>query len=315
MKFMIAILLMTNAAFAAIPMEGSGVRGGGDELGLQFSVAAQAAILEAGRLDAGLAAVLQSADAGKIAATMEVIATDAPLVEFSKGSYQEFVAINEPARGRVYVNRDRWAALGEIGRRGIALHEVLSLARLEETGRYDHSARYLALLGADTAVLSVPAAAERLVLGCAKEGLGVFGVRWGADRVLRLEVKAQTAEGLAQIRAFAQRTGIRGWDRVEALSLRYNPTISPALALSSCNVYVSNGSRFQCWLHEGAPVHFYAGNRVIQAKAPRLMVWGSGLNADGTLSFGLIPTQTLPELAAGLKPPRLSQTFPASSCR
>lgn len=310
MKFMIAILLMTTPSFAAIPMEGSGVRGGGDELGLEFSVAAQAAILEAGRLDAGLAAVLQSADAAKIAATMEIIATDAPLVEFSKGSYQEFVAINEPARGRVYVNRDRWAALGEIGRRGIALHEVLSLARLEETGRYDHSARYLALLGVDAGVLSVRES-NRLVLGCADENGGVFGLRWGADRVLRIETKARSEAGLARIRAFARFVGISGWDRVDAMSLRYNPSIHSA----PCNLEVFRGARFQCWLDEGAPVHFYVGARVIQARAPRLMVWGSGSAGDGTISFGVTPMLPLADVVAGLKPPRVSQTFLSRSCR
>lgn len=312
MKILFVLLMVGSTASAVTSMEGSGVRGGGDELGLEFTSVATAAMAEAAALDAGLATLVAAHDLVTVAAKMEVIAADAPLVEFSKGSFQEFVAINEPSLRRVYVNRERWAALKSAPlRRGLAFHEVLSLAGLESTGRYPHSARYLGLLGVDAGLLG-GAPSSRLVFGCRDDG-GAFGLRWGADRLLQLEILARRTEELTGMRELARSWGIPRWEEVEALTLQYRDEFGAPV----CSFDLFDRTRFHCFLKSGATVHFYSRTGMTPVKAPAMVIWGSGTAAGKTpISFELRGMNRIPELIQdGATAPRLSSRFAPGVCR
>ncbi|RYZ97950.1 MAG: hypothetical protein EOP11_21330 [Proteobacteria bacterium] len=64
------------------------------------------------------------------------------------GSIQSSIATNDPDKLLIRINRMRWERLkDERLKEAVALHEVLSLRRIERTGNYAQSARYLEAFG------------------------------------------------------------------------------------------------------------------------------------------------------------------------
>ena len=71
-------------------------------------------------------------------------ATSAALVVKLDGLTQESTALNDPAMSKVWVSIPRWSAISSDAlKREIALHEVLSLMKVESTGNYEISSRIL----------------------------------------------------------------------------------------------------------------------------------------------------------------------------
>ncbi|MNK83966.1 hypothetical protein D3C87_1038030 [compost metagenome] len=82
--------------------------------------------------------------------TVDVIVINEPLDVEAQLFSQDSAAVNFPDANSVVVSLSRWQALRgqEDVKEGIALHELLSLKKIEATGNYRYSARYLALLRA-----------------------------------------------------------------------------------------------------------------------------------------------------------------------
>lgn len=120
--------------------------GGGDELGLEFQRAFASALQRIENREVALEVDL--AKLKRASSRAKVISADQPLLVSIGDEVQDSVAINEPATGLVRVQRARWKAISDPRvQEAIALHEMLSLAKLEATGIYTYSAAFLKQLG------------------------------------------------------------------------------------------------------------------------------------------------------------------------
>jgi len=122
--------------------------GGGDEVGLEFQRALQDVIAEVQSTMPNLYQKLEENNFSKIVANTKVVVADEGLGVEYLAYIQDSVAANIPETATVLVNRQRWIAIQEYKvKKAIAFHEVLSLAKLEETGSYVISSKYLANQG------------------------------------------------------------------------------------------------------------------------------------------------------------------------
>jgi hypothetical protein len=119
--------------------------GGGDEVGLEFQRALQDVIAELQSTMPNLYQKLEENNFSKTVANTKVVVADEGLGVEYLAYIQDSVAANIPETVTVLVNRQRWIAIQEYKvKKAIAFHEALSLAKLEETGSYVISSRYLA---------------------------------------------------------------------------------------------------------------------------------------------------------------------------
>jgi hypothetical protein len=135
-------------SFSASSQAGPGDSGGGDDVSLDFEASLHTS-LEFMRVSSRpeFAEMLRF-DWAEMIKGMKVITVDRKLYVTVNGMKQECVALNHPSTRMIEVNRARWKALQNPRfKEGMALHEVLSLAGLEATGRYSYSAIYLSAFG------------------------------------------------------------------------------------------------------------------------------------------------------------------------
>jgi hypothetical protein len=120
--------------------------GGGDEIALEFQRAFANAVraVKEGKVTGAFTAE----DLQQTARDSRIFVVDDALLVTLDGSIQNSIAVNEPAKGLIRINRARWNRLkDERLKEAVALHEVLSLRRIEHTGDYSYSARYLEAYG------------------------------------------------------------------------------------------------------------------------------------------------------------------------
>lgn len=144
----IFLLLSLGFAFPIYAMadgsSGSSVRGGGDEVGIEFQQVMATALKEAGNM--GLPVDMPQLE--QIAAQAKVLVVDTPLFVESAGLRQDSIAVNDRSDQTIQINRSRWKMIQSRSmKEGIALHELLSLAGLESTGQYPFTSRYMASFG------------------------------------------------------------------------------------------------------------------------------------------------------------------------
>ncbi|MFL5814716.1 MAG: hypothetical protein ACJ763_14170 [Bdellovibrionia bacterium] len=129
-----AALLMSLSALA-----GPGSSGGGDEVGLDFQASAAQGVASLP------VSALRSEDWQKLREMLDqakyvVVDTSLP-VDIGLGESQDSAATNDPSQRTVTIQRQRWLKLkSSFVKSRLALHEVLSLARIEKTGDYHVSA-------------------------------------------------------------------------------------------------------------------------------------------------------------------------------
>lgn len=139
-----AILAGLLLATTAHSVGGFTIRGGGDEVAVDFMQAAYEAIDEIRKEDPELEVVIDSLLLERTIATAEVFVVDEEVSADIPGAMQASLAINDPATKRIWLNRDRWLAIKSPRmRQAMALHEYLSLEWAERTGSYRLSMRYL----------------------------------------------------------------------------------------------------------------------------------------------------------------------------
>jgi hypothetical protein len=119
-------------------------RGGGDEVGLEFHAAFHSALQELKNKDLATFKQIANAQIELVAKNAKVIVVDEALDVHVKDLIQDSVAANEPHTMTIMINRARWNAIKSPHlKEAIALHEILSLKGLEETGFYPISGRFL----------------------------------------------------------------------------------------------------------------------------------------------------------------------------
>lgn len=120
---------------------------GGDATALEFIQRAQTAI-DTLKHNPALYPELKGVDLDATLARAQVVVTDAPLMVDVHGVKQVSVAANQSTTNEIFLNRSRWEAIGvwQI-KNAVALHEILGVAKVENTGVYNVSQRYLNKLG------------------------------------------------------------------------------------------------------------------------------------------------------------------------
>lgn len=125
--------------------EGGNSGGGGNDVGVEFQRAFLNAVQEIRRRAPEVHAKLLEARVEKFANEALVIVVDDRLEVQISGFIQNSVAYNNPEFGVILVHREEWQKIkSQRQREAIALHEVLSLAGIESSGRYPISAAYAA---------------------------------------------------------------------------------------------------------------------------------------------------------------------------
>jgi len=139
-------MLVSATTFAATSKQGKEGGNGGDEVGLELQMAVATAMTRIQNMDQVMyAKIAKPVEAALKRASF--VAVDDALDVRVKDLIQNSVAINFPDTGLVMVNRSRWNAIPDTNlMEGIALHEILSLAKLEQTGTYPYSSKYVAML-------------------------------------------------------------------------------------------------------------------------------------------------------------------------
>jgi hypothetical protein len=120
--------------------------GGGDEVALEFRAAFANALeaVKAGKVRGRFSIE----DLERAAAQANIVVVNETLTVRFNELTQDSVAVNQPAKGLIKINRDRWNRVKNSKiQEAIALHEVLSLIGVERTGYYEISAYYLEQAG------------------------------------------------------------------------------------------------------------------------------------------------------------------------
>ncbi|MGE3260231.1 MAG: hypothetical protein AB7K68_00485 [Bacteriovoracia bacterium] len=153
------VFTFTGPCFAS----GSSVRGGGDEVALEFHKSLSRAISELKERDQEIYRRISADRLLDLSREAKIVVVDNALEVKIKDLIQNSVAVNVPAKNLILINRSRWQAIADDRvKEAISLHEILSLQKLEQTGLYEISAKYLALQGLPQELLSSSLAVNRL---------------------------------------------------------------------------------------------------------------------------------------------------------
>jgi hypothetical protein len=146
----IFLVLLLFPFLAQATERGGGDEGphGGDEVALEFLQAFSSAVGVTKLAAPELYQKIQSAGLPLLPKLENIIVVEVPLPVQKDGYTQESVATNDPATGMIVINRARWEKIKNLRlREAVALHEVASLKRLENTGSYTISGAYISLFG------------------------------------------------------------------------------------------------------------------------------------------------------------------------
>lgn len=302
----LSLAIVVPALALPVRQEGFGVRGGGDEIALEFFMSAQKAIEDVGVLDAEMAAVFKRLRVTDSLSAMSVVVVTYPLFVATDEERQESIAVNEPSASRVLVNRARWRDLSdERIRRAIALHEVLSLAGLESTGDYGYTKRYLGRLGLSRMSLQPSGLGFVSYVDCVNPTLASLQARVGFDRTLSVEARALSKTAMDFMTQVATSAGLNPRWPIVALSYKV-PLIQGGVV--PCSFDPFDRRIFDCSLNE-SPLRVRFEDALKNRSEVEIAgadFWSPGVTAAGRmvgLSFGPLPRRT-----------HVSWVFSGSSC-
>ena len=142
---------------------GTNSGGGGDEVGLDFQRTLQSALEGLRNHSSKTFSSLEKQGIAAVVDQAKIIVLDEDLEASIKGYTQNSVAVNLPEMKTILVNRQRWNnVLDSKIKEGIALHEVLSLMKLESTGNYAISSKYVTAKGGTTKEMTSSLQVNRL---------------------------------------------------------------------------------------------------------------------------------------------------------
>ena len=135
--------------------------GGGDDIGIEFQSLIIRALDEISTLDPKLSAKLKPLGLESIYApgSGQALVIDEEQELTVEGKKQSCVALSYPDKMKTTITRKRWESIKSIHvKQAIALHEALVLKKIEGTGHYQLSARYLSYfnLAGESVVTGVP---------------------------------------------------------------------------------------------------------------------------------------------------------------
>jgi len=164
MKYLLIVGALSLLTFQSVSFATSNEgRGGGDGIALEFQQALLSAVQES-RSHPELFKVLTDYKIVETAARAQIIVVDDALDIMIKDLVQNSVAVNIPTEQKILINRKRWRDIQDSHiLSAIALHEVLSLKKLEQTGYYPYSTKYLSLVGGSPSVLESSLRVNRLM--------------------------------------------------------------------------------------------------------------------------------------------------------
>lgn len=140
----------------------SGVGGGGDDIALEFQQYSADAVRDM-QPHSEFYKVLSEYEILKRSSEARIIIVDEALDIQTQNLIQNSVAANFPEENTILINRARWARIEDVRiKKAIVLHEVLSLQRIEQTGFYPISSKYLNFLGMSEKNLSTNLQVNRL---------------------------------------------------------------------------------------------------------------------------------------------------------
>jgi hypothetical protein len=141
-------LILALLPFSAHALEGT--RGGGDDIGLEFQSELNAALNAIKASDPELEAQIAGLglDTLYAAGGARALVIDDAQKLVVDGALQDCVAVSDTSTLVTTITRARWHALTSLRlKEGIALHEALVLKKVEATGQYSLSGKFLARFG------------------------------------------------------------------------------------------------------------------------------------------------------------------------
>ncbi len=155
MKKIITAAFLMSLVLSPFAIANKEVGNGGDDVGLEFRVAAQQALGDvATRLPSYGLSEAQIQELQTALDHASIIVVDDPVVVAKDGIKQDSVARNFHDPDTIEINRARWTNLSvDRIKQAIAFHELLGLLGWETTGRYAYSQKYLNQAGLDCAEL------------------------------------------------------------------------------------------------------------------------------------------------------------------
>ena len=137
-------LIIYLTLLSSITWGGERVGNGGDDIGLNFFKLFSTALSNIKNELPDVYSNIYSANLKDVSQKIKVVVVDEILDVRYKDIIQNSVATNIPSEKTIYVNRKRWNAIfDENLKEAIALHEVLSLYGIEQSGFYPISSKYL----------------------------------------------------------------------------------------------------------------------------------------------------------------------------
>lgn len=184
--------------------------GGGDEEGLNFKNISLVVLSEFKKEFSDDYAKLALNNSEQIIMSTKVIVVDKDLELKIDGQVQNSVAINNPEDNSILISRKRWKEMSPVMKKGIALHEILSLVGAERTGYYKYTSAYVFKKGL-AALEFISSAYEPYTCysNAIKQGLGI------TNEAL-VQLCAGSSSATASIECYNDASSRTGWNDLAA---------------------------------------------------------------------------------------------------
>lgn len=194
-------------------------RGGGDDVGMEFLAIAQTTLSDLQKNQNFLYEQIKAKNLDWILANMRVMTVDTSLKITVGTITQDSVAVNDRKEQTILVNRQRWLAIRDVRiKAGIVLHEILSLAGLEETGFYPISSRYVTVLGISSDDIKPIQDNDHTYLSCLDTNSALLVLSISPKYRLTAEIRALTEDTMKGLRDFARALNVKNPNNIVGLS-------------------------------------------------------------------------------------------------
>lgn len=222
-KFFVIFTTILTSIFISVAhatiLRGNEGPHGGDDVGLDFRITAQSALDDIKRNRPEIKNLFSVDDAQKTLDKSNIITVDTPLKVNLNGKTQDSVATNDISSNTILINRARWNTVTDPRVRvGIALHEVLGLMELEQTGFYPISSRYIAKFGITAAALNPTADQDNTYMNCLDMNSALYLLKVTPDNHLTTEVRGLSPTILKMIQELAQKEKVPNPEEVVGFS-------------------------------------------------------------------------------------------------
>jgi hypothetical protein len=150
MKSALIIIFLMFLSLNTYAIGGDNAGNGGDNVAIEFESSFHRALQNIKSLQLKGFEDISKIDFGAKMNNLKIIVVDDPLTVNIGDATQDCVAVNFPSKNLIRINRSNWNSISNAAiKEGLALHEMLSLFGLEESGVYRYSSRYLSAYSLD----------------------------------------------------------------------------------------------------------------------------------------------------------------------